>query len=402
MNISDLTEHGIIIHGDFTLKSGQQSKYYVNMKNAISIPSLMKKIMIGFKRQLGNIDATNTVICGVPDGAVPYASMLSYETGIPLIMIRKEKKEYGTKKLIEGLYSVGTKVILIEDVITSGTSMIQCAKKLESEGLEVIRMLSIVSRFVGIFPDSANPEYKNITIESLIKISDYSRCSIMKSIMARKGPLCVAADVTSTSELIELVERIGPEISILKMHVDIISDFTDETIFHIKRLKMKHRFVVWEDRKFADIGAVAKEQIHGGIYKISSWADLISMHVISGPDILDQAGDCGVIVITSMSSNKTLADEAYERKCLEFISESKNTNILGIVTQNNVDCDHNLLKIVPGINISQKETDNLGQKYSNIENKKWADIFVVGRDIVRNRNPYLKTLEYKEYIKKSI
>ena len=126
------------------------------------------------------------------------------------------------------------------------------------------------------------------------------------------------------------------------------------------------------------------------------------MHVISGPDILDQAGDCGVIVITSMSSNKTLADEAYERKCLEFISESKNTNILGIVTQNNVDCDHNLLKIVPGINISQKETDNLGQKYSNIENKKWADIFVVGRDIVRNRNPYLKTLEYKEYIKKSI
>jgi len=224
----------------------------------------------------------------------------------------------------------------------------------------------------------------------------------MKSIMARKGPLCVAADVTSTSELIELVERIGPEISILKMHVDIISDFTDETIFHIKRLKMKHRFVVWEDRKFADIGAVAKEQIHGGIYKISSWADLISMHVISGPDILDQAGDCGVIVITSMSSNKTLADEAYERKCLEFISQSKNTNILGIVTQNNVDCDRNLLKIVPGINISQKETDNLGQKYSNIENKKWADIFVVGRDIVRNRNPYLKTLEYKEYIKKSI
>ena len=280
--------------------------------------------------------------------------------------------------------------------------MIQCAKKLESEGLEVIRMLSVVSRFVGICPDATNPEYKNICIESLIKITDYKISEILKSVMARKGPLCVAADVTSTSELIELVERIGPEISILKMHVDIISDFTNETIFHIKRLKMKYGFVVWEDRKFADIGAVAKEQIHGGIYKISSWADLISMHVISGPDILNQAGNCGIIVVTSMSSNETLADKEYERKCLEFISKSKNNNIIGIVTQNNVECNKDLLKIVPGINISQKETDSLGQKYSSIENKKWADIFVVGRDIVRNPDPLLKTLEYKEYIKKSI
>ena len=57
------------------------------------------------------------------------------------------------------------------------------------------------------------------------------------------------------------------------------------------------------------------------------------------------------------------------------------------MTQNNVECNKDLLKIIPGINISQKETDSLGQKYSSIENKKWADIFVVGRDIVRNPDP---------------
>jgi len=224
----------------------------------------------------------------------------------------------------------------------------------------------------------------------------------LDSIICKKGSLCVAADVTTTNELVGLIEKIGPEISILKMHVDIISDFTDETIFHICRLKMKHNFFVWEDRKFADIGAVVKEQIHGGIYKISSWADLISMHVISGPDILDQAGDCGVIVITSMSSNETLADNEYERKCIEFINKNKTSNIFGIVTQNNIELNNNLLKFVPGINISQKTSDNIGQKYSNIENKNWADIFVVGRDIVRNEDPLLKILEYKKSIKKFI
>ena len=165
---------------------------------------------------------------------------------------------------------------------------------------------------------------------------------------------------------------------------------------------MKHNFFVWEDRKFADIGAVVKEQIHGGIYKISSWADLISMHVISGPDILNQAGDCGVIVITSMSSNDTLADNEYERKCIEFINKNKTSNIFGIVTQNNIELNKNLLKFVPGINISQKTSDNIGQKYSNIENKNWADIFVVGRDIVKNEEPLLKILEYKKSIKKFI
>ncbi len=402
MNISDLTEHGIIEMGDFILKNGSHSKYYVNMKNAISIPHIMKKIMNGFKQLLNDIDTSNCVICGVPDGAVPYASMLSYETGIPLIMIRREKKDYGTKKLIEGIYSEDSNVILIEDVITTGSSMIECAKKLETEGLKITKMLSVVSRHVGISPDSPNPNYKNVIIESLLKISKYEKRVIMDSILRNKGPLCVAADVTTTNELIALIEKIGPEISILKMHVDIISDFTEETIFHICRLKMKYNFFVWEDRKFADIGAVVKEQIHGGIYKISSWADMISMHVISGPDILDQAGDCGVIVITSMSSNNTLADQDYERKCIDFINNNKTSQIFGIVTQNNVELNNKLLKFVPGINISQKETDNLGQKYSDIENKKWADIFVVGRDIVRNEDPFLKTLEYKKYIKKSI
>ena len=403
MDISDLTKYGLIEKGEFTLKSGAKSKYYVNMKNAISFPEVMRKIINGLKRLIKDIDTKNTVICGVPTGAVPFASMLSYETGIPMIMIRKAAKEYGTEKLVEGAYTEGTNVILIEDVITTGNSTIQCAKNLEKEGLVIVKMLTVVSRYTGIFPDSATCDYRDIPIEYLIRVPQYSKTIIMNSILHRKGPLCVAADVTTTSELVELVEKIGPEISILKMHVDIITDFNDNTIFEIRRLKAKHNFIVWEDRKFADIGAVVKEQIHGGIYKISSWADLISMHVISGPDILKQAGDCHVIVITSMSSNKTLADEEYEKKCISMIEKQHDCKIFGIVTQNNVESFYSkFLKIVPGINISKKTTDNLGQKYSDIENKKWADVFVVGRDIVRNPDPHSKTIEYKEYIKKSI
>mgnify|MGYP003956054135 CR=1 FL=1 len=394
MNIRDLYSNGIIKSGKFTLKSGVKSNYYVDMKKAISKPHLVRKITEAFENNIKGIINKNTVICGVPYGAIPYAAFLSYKTGVPLIMIRNDIKDYGTKQLIEGNYDENTEVILIEDVITTGSSVIDCAAKLEQHGVKIVKLISIVSRYTAVV--SLCPYYrKKHPIESLIQIPEIDKKQNVIDVVGKKGKLCVAADVKTTQELIELVEKIGSDICILKLHIDIIEDFGENTIQCLLKLKETFNFLIWEDRKFADIASIVKEQIHGGVYKISSWVDLVSMHLISGPEILSQAGNCGIIAITNMSTMGTLADEEYQRKCLEYIEG--NDNVVGIVSQIKIDDNYNLLQFVPGINISSKKTDNLGQQYGHILQKDWADVYIVGRDIVQNEDPSLKIKEYKKF-----
>ena len=109
----------------------------------------------------------NILICGTPYGAVPFASYISIKNDIPMILLRKEQKEYGTNQLIEGEFTEGQKVILIEDVTTSGNSVIDAAEKLEANGL-------IISQIITSFSRSENKElmYKEIPIEYLYHMND--------------------------------------------------------------------------------------------------------------------------------------------------------------------------------------------------------------------------------------
>ena len=385
--LADLYEHDIIKYGKFTLKSGKESDYYVDIKSAISHPMLMKKITLEFLELVCHLGHDPDVcICGVPQGAVPFAAALSYETGIPLIMIRKDVKDYGTQKQIEGVYNENTKVILIEDVVTSGSSMLEAAQLLKRNNLQVIEILSIVNR------SSVNISFDSAQLKSLLHINHAPSINMCNGFIKTKGKLCVAADVNTSKQLIELIHKVGPHISILKTHIDIISDFTNDLIYELISLKRQYKFLIWEDRKFADIGNVVSSQIHGGIYKISSWADLVSMHLISGPGILKEAGPCGIIMIGSMSSKGSLADKNYLNKALQI---ANNKNIIGIVTQ--FDCCFSGIKIIPGVNILQS-TDNKDQQYSALSSKSWGNLFVVGRDITINKDPSQRCIDYNRQI----
>ena len=156
-----LIECGAIKFGEFILASGKKSKYYVDIKKA----STKYKIL----ELMGNMLAEKVrgdILAGVELGAVPLVAITAIKAKRDYLIIRKEKKGYGTSKLIEGDYREGQEVDIIEDVVTTGGSVLRAIKLLCSAGLKVNRVICIVDREEG---GKENLEKEGIELISLIK-----------------------------------------------------------------------------------------------------------------------------------------------------------------------------------------------------------------------------------------
>ena len=144
--IESLFEIGALKMGSFTLKSGQSSPIYVDLRLIISRPKLLRSMSEQiWKHQTSNPD----LICGVPYTALPIATCISLDHNLPMLIRRKETKDYGTKQKIEGIYSNNDRVIIIEDVVTTGTSILETARDLENVGLQVVEVLAFLDREQG-------------------------------------------------------------------------------------------------------------------------------------------------------------------------------------------------------------------------------------------------------------
>ena len=139
------------------------------------------------------------------------------------------------------------------------------------------------------------------------------------SAAARSNSLvCLAADKTRMGDLLDLVRSVGPSLAALKTHVDVVEDWTDEGWKEVRAAADDVDLLLFEDRKFADIGGITQKQMHG-MYGIAQWADLVTAHLISGPDIVDgcmaawsDAGRSGgVLLLAQMSSRGNLLAGAY-------------------------------------------------------------------------------------------
>lgn len=166
--IKILKENKVFEKGHFVLASGKESDYYVNMKKAITNPEILKTIaeLISEKIEGENIDK----IAGPALGAVPIAVASSLNTKIPLLMIRKEKKGYGTSKQIEGELNTGDNVIVVEDVTTTGGSLLKAIKVIKDNGGIVKRAFVVVDREEGAIGAFEN---EGIKLEPLISVSEF-------------------------------------------------------------------------------------------------------------------------------------------------------------------------------------------------------------------------------------
>jgi len=151
--------------GHFVLTSGAISDYYIDIKKASTKPEILKKIA----QILSEYTEGYEIIAGMELGAIPLIVALSLETNIPYVIIRKEKRQHGTSKQIEGEDVKGKKVLLIEDVTTSGGSIVKSIQILRENKAIVDEVIAIVDRENG-----AEEKLQKIDISflPLISVSD--------------------------------------------------------------------------------------------------------------------------------------------------------------------------------------------------------------------------------------
>lgn len=210
--------------------------------------------------------------------------------------------------------------------------------------------------------------------------------NIKKIIKTKNSKVCLALDVDNTRDLFYFIELLGDHFCILKLHHDIINNFNMETITKLNLYKQNYNFLIWEDRKFADIGHIMEQQIA----KISHWADMVSVHPIAGIESVKQISKflkTGIILIGELSSKNNLINEEYKKNVVDI--SNKVPNVIGIVCQSKM--TSRFLNIVPGISLTQSGDDK-GQQYSTLNDRKFADIFVVGRSIINSKDP-LQTIK---------
>jgi orotidine 5'-phosphate decarboxylase subfamily 1 len=230
-------------------------------------------------------------------------------------------------------------------------------------------------------------------------------CQVVRKLLEtmdeKQSNLCVAVDVPRASELLKIADNLGQHICCLKTHVDIILDWPYDLGLKLRELANKHSFLLFEDRKFADIGTTVSHQYHGGPFRISSWADLVTVHALPGPGVLQGLENrveldstyCdnrpkGALILAQMSSSGNLLSDEYSQKCVEMYKQWRDKNLdvppIGFIGQSRmISGDPNFIQMTPGVSMVSKG-DNLGQNYVSVESairEKGADIIIVGRGI---------------------
>jgi len=258
-------------------------------------------------------------------------------------------------------------------------------------------MVSIVLEFVNLHQDVPHISFKRKSYEEKLLNAKHEKASRLLNIaIEKKSNLICAADLSDTASILKLAEEIGVHICALKLHADILEDFSYDFISSLKALAEKHQFLLFEDRKFADIGHTQRLQFEKGIYQISNWADLITTHLISGEKSLDAfaSSEAGIVSIIEMSSEGALTNKNYIDAAKRMAMN--HSQIIGGVAQSRL--PEELLLFTPGVNF-EKVSDDLGQQYHTPEkvfHEYETDFVIVGRGIYSAENPAKAAQKYRQ------
>lgn len=243
-----------------------------------------------------------------------------------------------------------------------------------------------------------------------IKLTQNPTAQRLFEVMAEKeSNLSLAADLTDANELIRLVDQVGDSICLLKTHIDIVTNFSEDLVVALDDLRKKHKFLIFEDRKFADIGNTVKLQYSQGVYKMVDWADIVNAHVVPGPGIIEGLREVGLpkgrglLLLAEMSSIGNLATDKYTQTALEW-GETYKDFVMGYISRgikNNSELkkyyNPAMIYMTPGVQL-KVGNDNLGQNYLTPDYviNEGSDIIIVGRGIYQASDPASEAKRYRQ------
>jgi len=163
-----LREHAYL-EGDFVLRSGRRSRYYLDKYRFETRPDLLAPLGELIAAAVREHDPAAARIAGPELGAVALAAAASLASGLPFLIVRKEAKDYGTANRLEGVFEPGERVCLVEDVVTSAGAALEAVEALRAAGLEVGSAVCVVDREEG---GSEALAAKDVSLQALFRASE--------------------------------------------------------------------------------------------------------------------------------------------------------------------------------------------------------------------------------------
>lgn len=156
--------------GEFKLRSGQVSNVYFDKYQFEAQPALLREIA---RQLVALVPAGTEVLAGLELGGVPIATALSFETGLPVAFVRKERKTYGTCLIAEGASVRDKRVCIVEDVITTGGAVLDSVRELRAEGAQLGTVLSVIFRGDPAKDQFAAAGLSRVSLLSLADLEPY-------------------------------------------------------------------------------------------------------------------------------------------------------------------------------------------------------------------------------------
>ncbi|VDB85447.1 unnamed protein product [Peniophora sp. CBMAI 1063] len=235
--------------------------------------------------------------------------------------------------------------------------------------------------------------------ERAAKHTNLAAVKLLDVIERKKSNLCVSVDVIKVQDFLEIIDVVGPYVSLVKTHVDILEDFDHTVIERLTALSEKHDFLIFEDRKFADIGNTVALQYSAGVHKIASWSHITNAHPVPGPSIVKGLASVGLplqrglLLLAEMSTAGSLAHGSYTEEAVRmarahrdfvvgFIAQRRMEGV-GLLKDESPRSEEDFLVLSPGVGLD-RTGDGMGQQYRTPRQvilESGCDVIIVGRGI---------------------
>jgi orotate phosphoribosyltransferase len=155
-----------LLRGSFTLRSGRTSSFYLDKYLFSTRPEVLARLGRMFCDRL---PAGTTLLAGAELGGIPLVTAASLASGLPCVFVRNQRKEYGTSKLIEGRITAEDRVLIVEDVATTGGQALEAAQAIQASGATVLGIVATIDRLEGA---RENVQAAGIAFDALFTIRD--------------------------------------------------------------------------------------------------------------------------------------------------------------------------------------------------------------------------------------